>query len=165
MSREYHHRLRMLLFVGVFFQVSGAVVPALAQHRARHTGTPVTVTQARPACAPSTTLGIFRPTPYIMVLGDFPTGRGYSPLGFQGDSTMALYGPFSPFRAATTSVQTYVRGYDGQIHVSDATSFSYPNLPPLSPVIYPTQASNFYAPRLNRIPPSRASAVNWIDQN
>jgi hypothetical protein len=78
---------------------------------------------------------------------------------------MALYGPFSPLRATTASVRIYVRGYDGQIRLSEGTTTSYPNLPALSPIIYPTEASNFYAPRLNPNRPSRASAVNWIDQN
>jgi hypothetical protein len=169
MSGKYRSCVRIVLFVVIVFHATeAAVAPALAGgHRARRTGGTVVVTRARPVGAPSTntTLGIFRPTPYIMVRGDFPVGGGYSPVGFGGDGSMALYGPFSPLRATTASVLTYVRGYDGQIRLTEATAFSYPNLPALSPVIYPTEASNYYAPRLNRNPPSRASAINWIDQN
>jgi hypothetical protein len=157
----------MVLFAFVFFQATGAVGPALADHRVRRTRHTVVATPARMVCAPSTntTLGIFRPTPYIMVGGDNPIGGGYSPMGIHGDNTMALYGPFSPFRATTAPVLTYVRGYDGQIRLSDGISFSYPNSPDLSPVIYPTTANNYYGPRVNRTPPSPAGAMNWIDQN
>jgi hypothetical protein len=166
MSGDICYRARLVLFTVVFFEVTGAVGPAFAGHRARRTARPVVVTETQPVRAPSTntTLGIFRPTPYIMVRGNFPVGGGYSPL-LAGDGSMALYGPFSPLRATTASVLTYVRGYDGQIRLSEATAFSYPNLPALSPVIYPTEASNYYAPRLNRTPPSRSNAMNWIDQN
>jgi hypothetical protein len=167
MSREHRHRARMVLFVFVFVQATGAVGPALADHRVRRTGRPVAATQARRDCAPSTntTLGIFRPTPYIMVRGNNPVGGGYSPLGIYGDGSMALYGPFSPLRATTAPTLTYVRGYDGQIRVSEGISFSYPNLPALSPVIYPTEANNYYGPRVSRTPPSWSKAINWIDQN
>jgi hypothetical protein len=167
MSGDYCHGVRIVLFAVVFFEATGAVGPVLAGHRARRTARPVVVTQNRPVpvLSTNTTLGIFRPTPYIMVRGNFPVGGGYSP-SLAGDGSMALYGPFSPFRATTASVLTYVRGYDGQIRLSEATAFSYPNLPALSPVIYPTEASNYYAPRLNRTPPSQSSnAMNWIDQN
>jgi hypothetical protein len=167
MSREYRRCARMALFVIVCFKATGADRPALADHGARRAARRVVATRAQTDCAPSTntTLGIFRPTPYLMVRGNNPVGAGYSPLGISGDASMALYGPFSPLRAATAPVQMYVRGYDGQIRVSDMTAFSYPNYPALSPVIYPTEASNFYAPRINRTLPSRSSAVNWIDQN
>jgi hypothetical protein len=168
MTAKYCSSVRIVLFAVLFLHATGAIGPALAGgHRERRAAGNVVVTRARAVSAASstTTLGVFRPTPYIMVRGDFPAGAGYSPLGFGGDGSMALYGPFSPFRATTASVLTYVRGYDGQIRLTEATGFSYPNLPALSPVIYPTEANNFYAPRLNRYPPSRASAVNWIDQN
>jgi hypothetical protein len=165
MSSDYCRGARIVLFAVLFFEVTAAVGPVLAGHRARRTARPVVVTQTVRAPSANTTLGIFRPTPYIMVRGDFPVGGGYSPSAISGDGSMALYGPFSPLRATTASVLTYVRGYDGQIHPSEATAFSYPNLPALSPVIYPTEASNYYAPRLNRIPPSRENAMNWIDQN
>jgi len=167
MTGEFCRCVRIVLFV-VVFHATGAVGPALAgDHRARRAAGPVVVTRAQAVSVSSTntTLGVFRPTPYIMVRGNYPVGGGYSPLGFGGDGSMALYGPFSPLRATTASVLTYVRGYDGQIRLTEATAFSYPNLPALSPVIYPSEASNYYAPRLNRYPPSRANAMNWIDQN
>jgi hypothetical protein len=167
MFSEHRRRALTVLFVFVLFQAIGPMSPAWADHRARRHGRPVVATQARPVRVPSanTTLGIFRPTPYIMVRGDNPLGGGYSPLGIYGDGSMALYGPFSPLRATTAPVLTYVRGYDGQIRVSEGTSFSYPNLPALSPVIYPTEANNYYGPRVSRTPPSWSNAINWIDQN
>ena len=48
--------------------------------------------------------------------------------------TLSLYGPLSPLRATTAPVLIYVRGYDGTIRVTEAISFSNPNLPDLSPV-------------------------------
>jgi hypothetical protein len=168
MNGRYCSCVRAVLFVVLYLHVTGSFGSALAGgHRARRSAGTVVVTRAQAVGTSSTntTLGVFRPTPYIMVRGNFPAGAGYSPLGFGGDGSMALNGPFSPLRATTASVRMYVRGYDGQIRLTEATSFSYPNLPALSPVIYPTEASNYYAPRLNRYPPSRASAVHWIDQN
>ncbi|MGO9465749.1 MAG: hypothetical protein ACLQVF_16545 [Isosphaeraceae bacterium] len=126
---------------------------------------PVVVTRARPAYAPTSTLGTFYPTPYMVVRGNDPVGGGYSPLGIYGDQTMSLYGPFSPLRSRTAPVRTYVRGYDGRIYVSEGTSFSNPNLPDLSPVVYPTEANNYFGPRVSRTPPWWSNAMNWIDQN
>ena len=98
-------------------------------------------------CFSPPTLGTFEPTPYIMVGGAAPLSRGYSPLGIYGDGSMALNGPFSPMRSTSAPVTTYNRGYDGVIRPRQATSFSNPNLPRLSPFVYPTQRSNYYAPR------------------
>ncbi len=127
----------------------------------------VVVSRARPTCTPaaSSTLGVFRPTPYVIVGGANPVGPGYSPLDIYGDQTLALYGPLSPFRTATAPLVIYERGYDGRIHKVEAASFSNPNLRALSPVIYPTQANYYYAPRVMRTPPWWPSAINWIDQN
>jgi hypothetical protein len=116
-------------------------------------------------CASPPTLGTFEPTPYIMVGGASPIGGGYSPLGIYGDGSMALNGPFSPMRSKSAPVMTYNRGYDGVVRGAPGTSFSNPNLPTLSPVIYPTPRSYYYAPRVNRTPPWWSSGVNWIDQN
>jgi hypothetical protein len=121
----------------------------------------------QPVCVspvPST-LGTFQPTPYIMVRGNWPTGGGYSPLQFSGDESMTLYGPLSLLRSVTAPVMTYSRGYDGRVYASPATSFSTPNLPGLTPVIYPTSANYYYAPRVNRTPPQWTSGINWIGQN
>ncbi len=126
---------------------------------------PVVVTRARPAYPPTSTLGTFYPTPYMVVRGNNPVGGGYSPLGIYGDQTMSLYGPFSPLRSRTAPVRSYVRGYDGRIYVSEGNSFSNPNLPDLSPVVYPTEANNYFGPRVSRTPPWWSNAMNWIDQN
>ena len=120
--------------------------------------------RARSAVPPGP-LGTFAPTPMLMVRGDSPTGSGYSPLGQSGDVSMSIYGPMSPFRATAAPVVTYARGYDGSVIAVPGTSFSTPNMPGLSSVIYPTQATNFYGPRVLRTPPWWASGVNWIDQN
>ena len=125
------------------------------------------VPAAQPVCVspvPST-LGTFQPTPYLMVRGNWPTGGGYSPLEFYGDQSMTLYGPLSALRAVAAPVMTYSRGYDGRVYASPAMSFSTPNLPGLTPVIYPTSANYYYAPRVNRTPPQWTSGINWIDQN
>ena len=123
------------------------------------------VTRARPAYSPTSTLGTFVPTPYIVVRGNDPVGGGYSPLGIYGDQTMSLYGPFSPMRTRTAPIRNYVRGYDGRLYISEGNSFSNPNLPELSPVIYPTEANNFFGPKVSRTPPWWSSGINWIDQN
>jgi hypothetical protein len=127
----------------------------------------VVVSRARPVYAPSagSTLGTFYPTPYITVGGSNPVGPGYSPLDIYGDQTLALYGPLSPLRTTTAPLVSYARGYDGRIHKVEAASLSNPNLRALSPVVYPTQANYYYAPRVLRTPPWWPSAINWIDQN
>jgi hypothetical protein len=110
-------------------------------------------------------LGTFYSTPYIMVRGNYPAGGGYSPIGLYGDVTLSLYGPLSSLRAVTAPVATYTRGYDGRTMLVEGTATSYPNLPALSPVVYPTQATNVFAPRVSTTPPWWNSGVNWIDQN
>jgi len=123
---------------------------------------------ARPVCVRpvAAQLGTFQPTPYVVASGDGPAGGGYSSLDFYGaGQSMAIYGPLSAFRAVAAPVMTYSRGYDGRVYASPGISFSTPNLPGLSPVIYPTSASYYYAPRVNRTPPQWTSGINWIDQN
>lgn len=111
-------------------------------------------------------LGTFQPTPYIMFGGNWPAGGGYPSLEYYGGGqSLGIYGPLSAFRAVAAPVMTYSRGYDGRVYATQATSFSTPNKPELSPVIYPTSASYFYAPRVNRTPPQWTSGINWIDQN
>jgi hypothetical protein len=131
---------------------------AVVIYRARPRYTPVAATSSAP-------LGTFTPTPYITVGGSYPVGPGYSPLDIYGDQTLALYGPLSPLRAVTAPVVAYSRGYDGRLYRMDAASFSYPNLPSISPVIYPTEANYYYGPRVIRRPPWWPSPINWIDQN
>lgn len=111
------------------------------------------------------TLGTFASTPYIMVRGSGTTGGGFSPLGSYGDASMSLYGPLSSLRYTSAPVLTVTRGYDGRTRLSEATSFSAPNLPALTPVVYPTQATNYYGFRESGTPPWWANAINWLDQN
>jgi len=165
MSRNFGVWRRL---ISVAFVLSQAVVsgPAVLAGDVwvRRSARPVVV-RARPVYAPTSTLGTFYPTPYMVVRGNDPLGGGYSPLGISGDQTMSLYGPFSPLRSRTAPVRSYVRGYDGRVYISEGTSFSNPNLPELSPVVYPTEANNYFGPRVSRTPPWWSNAINWIDQN
>lgn len=114
-------------------------------------------------CAPAP-LGTFYPTPYLMVRGNWPLGGGYSPLGTYGDMTLTIYGPLSPLRATSAPVNLYSRGYNGMVERRPGTSFSSPNLPALSPVVYPRPGNYYYGPRMDRTPPSWSNGMNWIDQ-
>jgi hypothetical protein len=107
----------------------------------------------------------FSRTPYMVVRGNLPTGGGFTPFNFYGDGSMALYGPTSPLRMTSAPVYTYTRGYDGRTVAVPATSFSTPNLPRLTPVIYPTQGSTFSGFRQSGSPASWQNAQDWIDQN
>jgi hypothetical protein len=140
--------------------------PVIAGDHGQNCSDCVSATRPATACAyPTTaTLGTFEPTPYIMVRGNWPLGGGYSPLDIYGDQSLAIYGPLSPLRATTAPVRTYTRGYDGRIYAREGTSFSNPNLPRLSPFVYPTPANYYYGPRVNRTPPWWSSGINWIDQ-
>ncbi|MFO0909443.1 MAG: hypothetical protein U0794_14005 [Isosphaeraceae bacterium] len=110
-------------------------------------------------------LGSFYPTPDLMVRGNAPAGGGYSPLGSFGNTTLSLYGPLSSLRMTSAPVMTYSRGYDGRTVVTPGTSFSTPNLPALTPVVYPTQGSYYYGFRQSGTPPWWANGINWLDQN
>jgi hypothetical protein len=153
--------------VCTFIQVSGIIGQAWAQGPADRAGRGVVVTRARPRVVRSgqATLGTFQPTPYLMVGGSHPTGSGYTPNNTYGDQTLSLYGPLSPLRMSTAPILSYSRGYDGRVYLVETNSFSYPNLPEISPVVYPTEANYFYGPRVNRTPRWGSSAINWIDQN
>jgi len=168
MPRNRGGSARSLALSLVVFAMVGAICPLRAEHPSRSSGRTTVVNRNRPVYAvcptPSTTLGTFVPTPYIVVRGNEPMGGGYSPLGIYGDQTMSLYGPFSPLRPAVAPVVTYTRGYNGEVRVTEGISSSYPNLPTLSPVIYPTEANHYYGPRVIRTPWWN-SAINWIDQN
>ncbi len=116
--------------------------------------------------APTPMLGSFYGTPYMTVRGNFPAGGGYSPLAQYGDSTLALYGPLSPLRATIAPVRVYGRGYDGRPILTDGFSFSTPNLPEISPVVYPSRANSaYYGFRRSGTPAQWDNAINWIDQN
>lgn len=126
----------------------------------------VPVRQAVPVpYRPVGTLGTFYPTPSVFVRGNGTAGGGYSPLGAFGDQTMVMYGPLSVFRSTSAPVLTYTRGYDGRTVVAPGTSFSSPNQPELSPVVYPTQANAYYGFRVSGDPPRWQNAINWLDQN
>lgn len=116
--------------------------------------------------APSPMLGTFRGTPYIFVRGNGVAGGGYSTLGGYGrENSLSVYGPLSVFREVSAPIDTVVRGYDGIPRVVPGTAFSNPNQPTLSPVIYPTRASNYSALRFQGTPPQWDKALMWIDQN
>jgi hypothetical protein len=168
MNRIVSARARSLAVGFIVIQVTGVIGLVRADDPTPCVDRKVVVTRSRPRYvqSASATLGVFRPTPYIMVGGAYPTASGgYSPLGIYGDSTLPLYGPMSAFRVSTAPVLAYSRGYDGQVHVVEANSFSYPNLPSLSPVVYPTESNYYWGPRVNRTPRWGSSAINWIDQN
>lgn len=131
------------------------VVPTTVTATARQTPTPVS----------SAPLGTFYPTPVMTVRGNYPLGGGYSPADSFGDTSLDIYGPLSALRATAAPVLTYSRGYDGRGVITEGTSFSTPNLPSLSPVIYPTQATDTNGPRQLKTPPWWPKATNWIDQN
>lgn len=116
--------------------------------------------------APTPMLGSFYGTPYMTVRGNFPAGSGYSPLGQYGDNTLSLYGPLSPLRSTAAPVLVYGRGYDGRPTVRNGTTFSTPNLPEISPVVYPTRMNSAYwGFRRSGSPPEWDNGANWLDQN
>jgi hypothetical protein len=93
-------------------------------------------------------------------------GGGYSALGMYGrEQSLSVYGPLSAFRSTSAPVTTIVRGYNGLPVVAEGTSFSNPNQPTLSPVVFPTRASNYSALRFQTTPPQWDKAIMWIDQN
>ena len=114
--------------------------------------------------APSPMLGTFRPTPYITVRGNGIIGGGYSPIGLYGvNNSMTLFGPFSSLRQTAAPVNTVVRGYNGVSNVVEATSFSSPFQPDLSPVQYPTRASNYSSLRGPGVPTQFGNGILWVD--
>jgi hypothetical protein len=162
-----HNGVRALVLSVSLVPLMGVTGPARADDPAQCTGRQVVVTRARPRPVRSSgaPLGTFQPTPYLWVGGSYPTGSGYTPMDTYGDQTLALYGPLSPLRVSTAPLVVYSRGYDGQVRRIETNSFSYPNLPEVSPVIYPTEANYFYGPRVPRQTRWGSSAINWIDQN
>ncbi len=114
--------------------------------------------------APAPGLGTFYREATVMPGGSYPAGPGLSPLGLN-QANLSVYGPLSGFRAQTVVVPTYTRGYDGRTYVGRGVTFSYPNFPPLSPYVYPTQSSRLPGPQRISSPGGWPSALNWIDQN
>ncbi len=167
MNRGLCASARILVFTLAVLELPFALGSAWAGTPPRRSRRAGAVTRVQPCEAPRATgtLGTFYGTPVITVQGNAPIGAGYSPLGIYGDQTLSLYGPLSPFRASTAPVLTYVRGYDGRTHLTEAISFSNPNLPAMSDVRYPTEANYYYGPRRVRVLPWGSNAINWIDQN
>jgi hypothetical protein len=132
------------------------------QRRAREVVVTPT-SQVRPYSRPP--IGTFVPAPYIYVRGNGTSGGGYSPMGMYGPDNLALQGPFSPMRSIAAPVLVYNRGFDGVVRPSVETSFSNPNMPRLSPVVYPTRANNVNGFRSTTTPPWWDSGINWVDQN
>lgn len=120
------------------------------------------VDPANPAPGPG--LGTFYPSVSLVAGDSYPLGPGYSGTD-TGQNNLSLYGPLSALRAQSVIVPTYTRGYDGRTYVGRGVTFSYPNLPPASPYVYPTQMSRTPGFRGVTIPPGWPRAVNWIDQN
>jgi hypothetical protein len=110
-------------------------------------------------------LGTFYPNPQLMVRGNWPTGGGYTPGQYYGANTLAIYGPFSPFRATTAPVLTYTRGYDGSVRAIPSTSFSTPFRPDATPVVYPTRGKLYGGFRYTRTPPWWQNGFNFVDFN
>ncbi len=167
MIRSRAFPARALLAAAVVLLVAGPISHAGDGHRRRArraAARPVVPTTRVVDPVYAGRLGTFNPTPVIMVQGNYPVSGGYSPLGIYGEQTMSLYGPFSSMRTATAPVQVYTRGYDGVVRPGTAISGSYPNLPALSPVAYPTRSNYYYAPHV-RENPAEKSAYMWLDQN
>ncbi len=122
--------------------------------------------QPRDRVAPTGMLGTFNPTPLVAIGSNSSTFGGFSPIGFYGrENSLNVYGPLSAFRETSAPVNTVVRGYDGIPTAVRGTTYSNPNLPGLSPVVYPTRASNYSALRYQGTSPYRDRAYTWIDQN
>ena len=149
-----------LIFVGLSVSsVAGGRTPRRVHVETRS----VVVQPVRDSVYPG--LGTFYPTPMLSSGGNAPAGYGYSPLGIYGETSTTLYGPLSAFRSNSAPLTVYSRGYDGRALPVEATSFSYPNYPPASRVVYPTRANVYTGFRAISSPPWQASAINWIDQN
>lgn len=165
MSRTYASMARPLLLGASLLLTAGVLAAPAGEHRPRRARRPVvaqpvpTVRRIDPVYGDR--LGTFVPTPALGVMGNYPSGVGYSPLGTFNQS-MSLIGPYSGFRTTTAPVLTYTRGYDGVVRPTESVSNSYPNYPGLAPFAYPTRANNYYAPRV-RDQPGWESATDWID--
>jgi len=168
-TRKCRRRAPVIVMAAAMGLAFGAVADGGTPRRVRvpspYVPTSLSVARAT-GSAPTPMLGSFYGTPYMTVRGNFPAGGGYSPLGQYGDSTLALYGPLSPLRATIAPVRVYGRGYDGRPIVTDGTGFSTPNLPEISPVVYPSRANSaYYGFRRSASPAQWDNAINWIDQN
>lgn len=166
MPRLYAPEARPLLLGLILLLTTAASSEAGERrfHRARRPAVQPVPTARRIDPVYGDRLGTFYPTPAIFVQANYPAGGGYAPLGIFGEHNLSMYGPLSSFRTVTAPVSTYVRGYDGVVRPAETISNSYPNLPLLAPLAYPTRANDYYAPRI-RNNPAQESAINWLDQN
>jgi hypothetical protein len=158
----------MILAASILVGLTASIVEAGGPFRRRPRPVVETATTTRPEnrVAPSPMLGSFMPSQYVTVRGNGVIGGGYSPLGLYGrESSLSVYGPLSAFRSTSAPITTIVRGYNGLPVVAEGTSFSNPNQPTLSPVVYPTRASNYSALRFQSTPPQWDKAITWIDLN
>ena len=154
--------------VGLIFPVGMAEAGGRFRQRARPAPIPARQVVDRPEdqVAPSPMLGTFRPTPQLTVRGNGTIGGGYSPIGLYGpNNSMDLYGPISALRPTSAPVNTVVRGYNGIDTMVEGTSYSTPFRPELSPVQYPTRASNYGALRGPGVPTRPGNGITWVDQN
>jgi hypothetical protein len=158
----------MTLAATILVGVTASIAEAGGPFRRRPRPVVETATTTRPEdrVAPSPMLGSFMPSQYVTVRSTGVIGGGYSPLGMYGrEQSLSVYGPLSAFRSTSAPVVTIVRGYNGLPVVAEGTSFSNPNQPTLSPVIYPTRASNYSALKFQTTPPQWDKAITWIDLN
>jgi hypothetical protein len=167
MSRIQASMACPILLGVVLIVTAGAAVSLAGERHFRRARRPVVVqpvpTARRIDPVYGDRLGTFFPEPAVVIQGNYPIGGGYSPLGTFGTS-MSLIGPMSSFRTTPAPVLTYVRGYDGVVRPAEATATSYPNLPYLAPVAYPSRANHYYAPRVMDHPADE-SAIEWLDHN
>lgn len=158
--------LRRLRFPLVSALVAGGLIGSaeagdrLFRRKARPVREMATTIRPEDQVAPTNMLGSFRSTPYVLV-GRYPIMGG----GLGRENSLLVYGPTSYFRSYAAPVETVVRGYDGVPTIVEGTAFSYPNMPSLSPVVYPTRASNYSALKFQTTPPQRDRGTMWIDHN
>lgn len=109
--------------------------------------------------------GTFYPTPYMTVGGNGFLGEtGYSPLSQYGDSALAMYGPMAALRAKSAPVTLATTSAGGVTRLETATGFSYPFLPPASPLVYPTRAQVRGSLPYQSTPPWWDTGHGWVDQ-
>ncbi|HWE38053.1 MAG TPA: hypothetical protein VG406_15895 [Isosphaeraceae bacterium] len=155
----------VLVSLGCLALAAGPATAGGPHARARRVRALVPTAAVAPATvAPMQTSGFF-PTPVALIRGSGNAGGGYTPLGQYGPYSMSYFGPFSSFRATAAPVVVYARGYDGVYRPTVARTFSTPNLPAASPVVYPTQSTHVDGPRRPIFFPAHDAAINWLDQN
>ncbi len=162
MAKIHYRRLVLLVALfGMFSALSSSAEAQLFRRRPRQTS--YVAPSEDPSVYPM--LGTYYPTNYMMVRGNYTGGGGYSPLNFYKDTTMVIYGPLAATRAYTAPVRYNVRGYNGGSYPVRTMAYSYPNLPSLSPVVYPNQGSYYFGFPRPATPPWWQDGNSWIDMN